>query len=204
MPSRRRIKRKQKNTRYLAMTLVGVGLLILSGVALVLLPGAERSSADPVNSGQAASAPGEASSVPVAVDFAAPQLDLLDLQDKPVSLSDFAGQVVLVNNWATWCPPCKAEMPVLHEYYQQHSRQGFIIVAIAAGEAPQQVAAFVEQYGLTFPVWPDPTQSAMDAFRNFNLPSSYVIDRSGQVRLAWTGAISRAMLEKHVTPLLED
>lgn len=198
MSSRRRIKRKQNNIRILSMALAGVGLLILGGVALALLPGADSRAVQP------SSAAGEPSAVPVAVDFPAPQLDLLNLQGKPVSLSVFAGQVVLVNNWATWCPPCKAEMPVLHEYYEQHRRQGFVIVAIEAGEAPQQVAAFVEQYGLTFPVWPDPTQSAMDAFRNFNLPSSYVIDRSGQVRLAWTGAISRAMLEKHVTPFLED
>jgi hypothetical protein len=57
---------------------------------------------------------------------------------------------------------------------------------------------------LTFPVWPDPTLQATAAFRNPGLPTSYVIDRQGAVRLAWAGAINRQMLEKHVTPLLEE
>ena len=63
---------------------------------------------------------------------------------------------------------------------------------------------FVKDYGLTFPVWPDLAQKATVAFRNPGLPSSYVIDRQGVVRLAWTGAISRGMLDKYVTPLLEE
>jgi len=144
------------------------------------------------------------SAVPVAVNFAAPELRLTDLQGRPVSLSDYRGRVVLVNNWATWCPPCKAEMPTLQEYFEEHRHQNFTIVAIEAGEPAAEVAAFVQQYGLTFPVWLDPAQEATSAFRNPGLPSSYVIDADGMVRLAWTGAISREMLEKFVTPLLEE
>jgi hypothetical protein len=66
------------------------------------------------------------------------------------------------------------------------------------------VEDFVQQYGLTFPVWPDLKQIALDSFRNNALPNSYLIDRTGTVRLAWNGAISREMLEQYVTPLLED
>jgi peroxiredoxin len=122
----------------------------------------------------------------------------------PVSLSQFSGQVMLVNNWAIWCPPCKAEMPVLQTYYDDHKERGFTIIAIEAGEPVADVQAFTKQYGLTFPVWPDPSTKALVAFRNSSLPSSYVIDRSGQVRYTWTGAISRDMLEKYVTPLMEE
>ncbi len=65
------------------------------------------------------------------------------------------------------------------------------------------MTAFVKQYQLTFPIWLDPHGLALEVFRNFSLPSSYVIDRGG-VRLAWSGVISREMLEKYVTPLVEN
>jgi peroxiredoxin len=66
------------------------------------------------------------------------------------------------------------------------------------------VARFVSEYGLTFPVWLDPHQEALAAFRNLSLPSSYVIDRQGQVRLAWVGAVSLRTLEKYVTPIIKE
>lgn len=146
----------------------------------------------------------ERSTIPIEVNYAAPELELSDLDGAPVSLADYHGQIVLVNNWATWCPPCKAEMPTLQGYYDEHRAQNFSIIAIESGEPVADVEAFTREYGLTFEVWPDPTQKALAAFRNMNLPSSYVIDEQGTIRLAWTGAISRSMLEKYVTPLLED
>jgi len=186
-------------SKAVALFLIGAGLLLFGVAGILLLP--KTQAADAATNNQAAGVP---SSVPVPVNFAAPTLELDDLDGRDVSLADYAGQVILVNNWATWCPPCKAEMPVLQGYFEEHHQQGFILIGVEAGESPQEVAAFADQYGLTFPVWPDPSQVALRAFRNDNLPSSYVIDRSGTVRLAWTGAISREMLEKYVTPLLEE
>lgn len=176
------------------MVLIGVGLLVLGVVALIVLPKADN----PVGPS------GEHSVLPVEVDYPAPELAMTDLQGAPVSLADYRGRVVLVNNWATWCPPCKAEMPTLQDYYDDHRHQDFTIIAIEAGDPTFEVADFVEQYGLTFIVWPDPTQSATVAFRNPALPSSYLIDRAGTVRLAWTGAINRETLEKYVTPIVEE
>ncbi len=150
-----------------------------------------------------ASSSGETISVvPVAVDYLAPELVLTDLSGVPVSLADYRGQVVLVNNWATWCPPCRAEMPELEAYYQAHKDQDFTLIGISAGDTQAQVESFVGEYGLSFPMWIDLESVALSAFRNNSLPSSYVIDKTGTVRLAWSGAISLAMLEKHVTPLL--
>jgi cytochrome c biogenesis protein CcmG, thiol:disulfide interchange protein DsbE len=143
------------------------------------------------------------SAVPVKVEYPAPSLLVNDLQGDPVSLENMLGQVVLVNNWATWCPPCRAEMPTLEAYYQAHKENGFTLVAIDSGEPLHVVAQFVENHSLTFNIWLDPGAKALRAFRNNSLPSSYVIDREGVIRLTWTGAISREMLEKHVTPLLE-
>jgi peroxiredoxin len=141
---------------------------------------------------------------PVTTSYPAPQLALTDLQGRSVSLEDYRGKVVLVNNWATWCPPCKTEMPELQAYYSSHAAEGFVIVSIESGEPADQVASFVQEYGLTFPVWLDPQIIALEAFGNWNLPSSYVIDGDGMVRLSWTGGINQPTLEKYVTPLLEE
>ncbi len=146
----------------------------------------------------------EISAVPVKVNFAAPDLHLSNINGTPSSLSDYSGQVILINNWATWCPPCKAEMPTLEAYYSDHEKQRFTLVGIEAGEPAGEVAEFVQTYHLSFPIWLDPKNEALDAFSNQSLPSSYVVNREGKIVLTWTGPISRDMLEKYVTPLLED
>jgi peroxiredoxin len=94
-------------------------------------------------------------------------------------------------------------MPTLDAYYQAHQEDGFVIIAINDGDPSDSVASFVQEYNLTFPVWLDPTYQATDhAFKTSNLPSSFVIDRDGNIRLRWVGGIDRASLEKYVTPLL--
>ena len=200
MAKNRQIRsRKSRNPQILAMLFIGGGLIVLSLAALLILTNTEDTAASERNA-----AGGIPSAIPVAVEFPAPEIQLVDLKGSPVSLADFKGQVVLVNNWAIWCPPCKAEMPVLQDYYNENRQYDFTIIGIEAGEPPADVAAFVDEYQLSFPIWPDPQQQAMRAFQAFSLPNSYVLDRSGIVRLAWTGAISKEMLETYITPLLEE
>lgn len=149
--------------------------------------------------------PTDFAAIPAAVRYEAPTLALPDLAGNVRSLADYRGQVVLVNVWATWCPPCQAEMPLLQSYYEKHRQRGFAVVGIEDGEPDDDVRAFVTRYGLTFPIWLDPTHKAGDsAFKTINLPSSYVVSRDGVVRLAWYGAISERNLEKYVTPLIEE
>ena len=147
----------------------------------------------------------DTSAVPLAVEFPAPDLHFTTLEGEDVALRDFRGHVVLLNNWATWCPPCIEEMPVLDAYYRDHADQGFVLMAVAAHEYPFEVRDFLEQrdWQLALMVIPDPEERAMSAFQQTHLPASYVIDRDGTVRLMWVGAISRRNLEKFVTPLLE-
>ena len=190
-----KIRNNKHRYKILGMALIGVGLLMLGLAAWVLLPKPDTSGTTNRE---------EISAIPSVAAYKAPEVSLTDLDGSPVSLADFAGQVVLVNNWATWCPPCKAEMPTLQGYYEAHRDQGFTIVAIEAGDSSEAVAEFVDEYGLTFPVWPDLEQKALDAFRNPNLPNSAVIDRNGAVRYVWTGTITRNVLEEYITPLVEE
>jgi cytochrome c biogenesis protein CcmG, thiol:disulfide interchange protein DsbE len=202
MKNKKLRRSRRKSSPPYAAIFVGAGLLILGVVAVLLLGRPEQAANSPASSSPPSS--NEISVVPASVNFPAPELALSDLSGTQESLADYEGQVVLVNNWATWCPPCKAEMPTLLAYYEEHKDQGFSLIAIEAGEPAEEVAEFVDAYGLTFPVWLDPQNKALMAFQNQGLPNSYVIDREGTVRLAWTGAISKSMLEKYVTPLLED
>ena len=176
------------------MVLVGVGLLVIGVAAIIMLPNTPSPSSESkvVENG------------PAKVDFPAPDIRLHDLDGQPVSLADYRGQVVLVNNWATWCPPCRQEMPILDAYFREHRHQDFTIVAIDAGDPGEIVRDFTERYNMSFPVWVDPNSSALNSFRNNYLPSSYLINRGGQVIMVWSGAVTRASLEQNITPLLKD
>lgn len=189
--------RKQRQRQTYLSALIGVGLLLF-GVALMVW----LTQNEPEATTQAAN--NERSVVPMEVNFPAPELTLETLQGETQSLADFRGQVVLLNNWATWCPPCKAEMPSLLKFHETHAEKGFTVIAVEAGDRLEEVLEFAHSYGLTFPVWLDPEQESLAAIRNGSLPNSYVIDRTGTVRLAWTGEISLSMLEKHVTPIIEE
>ncbi len=189
----KRAARKYKARQRIPAWPFVLGFVVLVA-ALFLIPSKEPSG----------TLPEEYSSIPAEVNYAAPELALENLNGGTESLADYRGKVVLVNNWATWCPPCKAELPTLVAFYNEHAADGFVIIGIEAGEPANQVAPFAEQYQITYPVWLDPGHLSGRAFNNQSLPNSYVIDRTGTIRLAWTGQISREMLERHVTPLIAE
>ncbi len=177
------------NRKILPFIFFGLGsILIVTSIYLVL-----RDQTPPTN----------LSAVPVEVNFPTPALTLTDIRGVSHSLADYRGQVVLVNLWATWCPPCKQEMPALQDFYDKYKEKGFIILAIDDGDPTKDVLQFVNDYGLTFPVWLDPAHQATErAFNAPNLPTSFVIDRNGTIQRTWIGAIDSAMLEKNVAPLI--
>ena len=143
------------------------------------------------------------STVPVKGNYDAPELTLTDILGVEHSISDYRGQVVLINLWATWCIPCREEMPALQSFYNNNRDKGFTVIAINDGDPLADVAKFAEDYDLTFPIWLDPTYIATEqAFKTMNLPSSFVIDRNGTVQLLWVGGISREMLDEYVTPII--
>jgi len=149
--------------------------------------------------------PADVGVVPVTVNYPSPELKLADLEGVSRSLIDYRGQVVLVNLWATWCEPCKEEMPALQAFYDSYKSNGFTIIAINDGDPTENVVQFVKDFELSFPLWLDPTYIATEqAFKTLGLPSSYVIDRNGTVRLQWVGGIEKRTLEKYVTPIITE
>ena len=186
----KQVKKKGINrSNFIPLLLIGTGLIVLGLVAAKVISNGRYT--------------GDYTVVPSVVNFPAPEITLNDLHGEKVSISDYNNKIVLINNWATWCPPCEAEMPTLSKFFKEHKDDGFMLIGIEAGEPADEVARFVDKYDLTFPILLDPNNKSLISFHNDNLPSSYVIDRNGNVVLAWTGPISQAMLEKYVTPLLE-
>lgn len=179
--------------RIIALILVGFGFLAL-GISFFLT---QRDSASYASTS-------EFSTIPAEVNFPAPELTLPTLAGQEASLSDYLGSVVLVNLWATWCPPCTEEMPTLKAFYEKYHSQGFELIAIDQGETLETVVPFVKEFALPFPVWLDTGSQAGLVFKTMSLPSSYVIDRTGQVRLMWIGGISKRNLEKYVPDIIKE
>ena len=193
--AKKNYRRRKNNSNSGMKFILGVGLVLIGIASFLMLQGTKNSEA---------AQPVSRSVTPVEVNYPAPELSLQNINGQSESLTDYQDQVVLVNNWATWCPPCKAEIPTLEAYYKTHKVDGFVIVGVEAGETQKDVLKFVQEHDMSYPVWFDLKNAATNAFHNESLPSSFVIDRKGIVRLAWVGEISREMLEKYVTPLLTE
>ncbi|MGQ0593111.1 MAG: redoxin domain-containing protein, partial [Gammaproteobacteria bacterium] len=108
-----------------------------------------------------------------------------------VSLASLRGQVVLLNTWATWCSPCRKEMPAFEALYRNHRDQGLAVVGvnIDEGQADEQVARYVEGKGIGFPIWRDPENRFAKRFRVLGVPETFLINREGVIVRHWQGPI---------------
>ena len=132
-----------------------------------------------------------------------PDFTLAGLDGNPVALSDFRGHYVLLNFWATWCPPCQAELPELQAYYTDYRSKGFVLLGIDVQEDPTMVSTFLQQRGFDYPVGVDTTGAVHASFGTNSLPLSVLVGPNGELIKMWRpGAITRSMLEQDVTPLL--
>jgi peroxiredoxin len=121
-------------------------------------------------------------------DDVAPPFTLPQREGGPLSLASFRGQVVVVNFWATWCPPCVAEMPSLERLHRALSREGLVVLGVSADEDEAALARFVEKAGITFPILRDPGGVvASGAYRTTGYPETFVIDGAGVVRETYVG-----------------
>jgi peroxiredoxin len=146
----------------------------------------------------------EAKGRTVKLNQPAPPFTLRTPDGDVISLSDFAGQPVLINFWATWCPPCRYEMPFLQAAYEKYKSQGFVVLAVDIQETPEVVKPFLQELGLTFPVAMDRSGAVSSAYRIQAIPTSIFVNRDGVVvdihRGALTPDVLQGYLDRLITP----
>lgn len=133
-------------------------------------------------------APQEAEEEPTMEGKPAYGFELERLDGGKMSLASLRGKVVLVNFWATWCGPCRVEMPMLQKLYEEYRGQGLEVVAVSVGEPRTDVAPFIQTHGFTFPVLLDEDTATANAYLAGAIPMSLIIDRDGVVRHQFSGA----------------
>ncbi|GAB4565275.1 MAG: TlpA disulfide reductase family protein [Anaerolineae bacterium] len=134
----------------------------------------------------------------------APEIQVPRLGGGELSLREMEGQIIVLNFWATWCPPCRAEMPALERVYEERSAEGLVVIGINQMEPEAQVQAFVEEFGLTFPIGLDLDGSVSQAYRARALPMTYFIDRQGTIRdIVVGGPMSEALLRSKIDELMK-
>lgn len=139
--------------------------------------------------------------------FSAPDISLAQMDGQPVELAQLRGQVVVINFWASWCPPCRAEMPALERAYQAERERGLEILAVNTTYQDQLPAAqaFVAEHGLSFPILLDTTGEAANRYHMRALPTTFFVDREGVIRKVIVGGpMSEATLRSTVDSLLEE
>ncbi len=139
--------------------------------------------------------------------FLAPDFTLPDSNGKPVSLSDLRGQPVLLNIWASWCSPCRAEMPAMQHVYETYRSQGFTILAVNAAYQDKIPSAmdFANELGLTFPILFDQKGEISRLYQVEALPTSFFIDAQGIIReVVVGGPMSEALLAIRIQQLLKN
>ena len=137
--------------------------------------------------------------------FLAPDFTLETLDGKSVTLSDMRGKVVLLNFWATWCPPCKAEMPAFQQAYADYAEEDFIILTVNATlqDNLSDVDAFRAEYGLSFPIPLDKTGEVNHLYQVRSLPTSFFIDKGGMIsEVIIGGPIAEALIRARIEELL--
>jgi thiol-disulfide isomerase/thioredoxin len=176
---------QQRKSRLQNIALIVGGVIVIGAVLALAFATTPRASAGPAEIGKPISS-----------------FSLTDLQGVTHSIADYKGRPVLINGWATWCPPCKAEMPALHDFYLKHKAEGFELLAVNSGESRSAVQQFIGQTGFTFPVLLDTNKDVLDGLGVSGLPTSIFVGRDGTVKTIHIGGLSPDAIEQQLTPLL--
>jgi peroxiredoxin len=133
----------------------------------------------------------DARPAPIAVGQPVPAYEARVLDGESVSLADLRGQVVVLNIWATWCPPCREEMPGLQALQERYADQGLHVIGVSIDgqNAVGAVRSFLESNGITFTILHDADERVTRAFRTMGVPETFLIDREGRLVQRWIGKI---------------
>ncbi|MBF0193074.1 MAG: TlpA family protein disulfide reductase [Magnetococcales bacterium] len=118
---------------------------------------------------------------PIAKPKKAPDLMLTDIDGKHHDITNYRGKVVLVNFWATWCPPCRSEMPSMQRVWDKFKDKGFVILAVDVGEKADDIIPFAMEYDLEFPIVLDNNDKTARAWKVRGMPTSFLVDKQGNI-----------------------
>jgi peroxiredoxin len=178
---------------------VVVGLLASAAFVLLVLPLTGSGGADPYAMEAVTAPPIRPGSIQAGV--AAPRFTLTSLEGETISLRDYRGRPVLVNFWASWCPPCREEFPVLSAAREAHADEGLEILGIARNDGADYARRFVEESGASWPILLDPDGAAWAAYDGVGLPTSFFIDDQGFVQRVHIGPLDAGQLADHLSAI---
>ncbi len=193
--------------RLLGLPLITLTLVVM---AIVLLRAPHRVAERPAAEGQDAAVPlhlsrlsgvGEVGPAP-REGAPAPDFALRGLDGRTYRLSELRGRAVVINFWATWCGPCRAEMPAIEEVYRRYGDGRLMVLAVNVEEDEERVAPFVQRLGLSFPILLDRDGAVSRRYRVTGLPTTYLIRPDGTVDGVRLGPYTRALLQGRVEQLL--
>jgi cytochrome c biogenesis protein CcmG/thiol:disulfide interchange protein DsbE len=133
---------------------------------------------------------------------AAPDFGLTGFDGTPVQLADLRGRVVVLNFWASWCPPCREEAPVLERAWQAHRDRGVVFVGLAIWDREQNSRAFLREFPASYPSAPDPSGETAIAYGVRGLPETILIDPQGRIARKWIGPLGEPDLSAMLEPLV--
>jgi thiol-disulfide isomerase/thioredoxin len=178
--------------------IAGAAALALALLTLPML----RQGGEPLKSAAAGGAAGKAGSSCDATGKATFDFVLKDEHDLPVKLADYKGKVVIVNFWATWCGPCKMEIPDFVKLYAQYKEKGLVIVGISIDDSPEQLQAFMREYHMNYPVV-QMRPEVEDAWGPFyGYPTSFIVARDGSICTKHIGPATHDQFEAEIKALL--
>jgi thiol-disulfide isomerase/thioredoxin len=134
----------------------------------------------------------------------APQWELKDLDGKPVKLSDFKGKVVILDFWATWCGPCRMEIPGFVDLQKKYGDQGLVVIGVSLDEGgPEVVRSFMKRQGVNYSVVLGNSKVADDYGGIEGIPTTFIIDRTGAIVSKHVGYVTKERFESEIAPLLK-
>jgi cytochrome c biogenesis protein CcmG/thiol:disulfide interchange protein DsbE len=134
----------------------------------------------------------------------APDFTLETFDGQMITLSELRGQLVMINFWGSWCPPCDQEAPHLQDLYEQYADVGFIVIGVNWLDTPSGASAFIARHGLTFPNGKDIQERIARAYRIQGAPENFLIGRDGRVIMAWIGPVTFPMVAEVIDRVLAE
>lgn len=183
---------RQYRHRFFSPQGILVLLAVVVAMGILAAPGCTPSSPSVENGSQE-------TAVGVKVGELAPDFTLTDLEGNSVTLSEYRGKVVFINFWATWCPPCRAEMPEIEAVYQEYKDKGVVVIGVDILEPEDVVREFVEQGGYSWIFVLDATGAVSDDYKITAIPTSFFIDREGVIQVVNIGAMTKRAMEAELT-----